>query len=208
MQVSKSTKNIVLGITGSSGSPLVLAFLELLSKTTDCKLSLIVSPAANTVFKEESHISNLGSTPSEIHGGILSEYFPKDRMRVYASDDMAAAVSSGSHLHDGMVILPCSMSTLSAIANGITMNLIHRAASVTLKQGWPLVIVPRESPLSAVHLRNMLELTNAGAIILPATVSYYHHPKSDADMNQFIALRVMDALKIENFSDKRWKGTE
>lgn len=173
---------------------------------TDCRLSLVVSPSAEVVFREESGVQNLGQTPEEIRHGVLSEYFPKDRMTVFGSTDMAAPISSGSHLHDGMVILPCSMSTLSAIANGITMNLIHRAASVVLKQGWPLVMVPRESPLSSVHLGNMLELTRSGAVMLPATVSYYHRPESDSDMNEFIATRILDALGVKSISDKRWKG--
>ena len=121
------------------------------------------------------------------------------------ADDFAARLSSGSSSIDAMVVAPCSMSTVGAIANGITLNLIHRAASVSIKEKRPLILVPRESPLSPIHLKNLLYLSEVGAHIVPATTAFYHKPKTVEEMVDFTVGRVLDLLKIEHKLFKRWR---
>ena len=129
-------------------------------------------------------------------------------LRVHRLDNMAAAPSSGSHPQAGMIIVPCSMGTLGAIASGAGTNLIHRAADVCLKEGRKLVLVPRETPYNAIHLENMLRLTHAGARILPASPGFYHKPKSIEDLVEHLCFRILDQFDIPHSKSSQWTGNE
>jgi 4-hydroxy-3-polyprenylbenzoate decarboxylase len=127
-------------------------------------------------------------------------------IRPHRLDNMAATPASGSHPQAGMMIVPCSMGTLGAIASGAGINLIHRAADVTLKEGRKLVIVPRESPYNAIHLENMLRLAHAGARILPASPGFYHRPQSLAELVDHLVFRLLDQFGVPHSQATRWQG--
>jgi 4-hydroxy-3-polyprenylbenzoate decarboxylase len=126
------------------------------------------------------------------------------QLRYFDEDNLYAPIASGSSPVDGMVVIPCSMKALSSMAHGFASNLIERAADVTIKEKRKLIIVPRETPLSTIHLRNMLALSEVGCHIIPAMPAFYHHPKKITDMVDFIAGRVLDALGVENDLSPRW----
>lgn len=185
-------KKIIVGITGASGAMigerLVRALLDL-----GHEVHAVISPSGAEVFREELGIK------------ALREHFSSKKLFVAAADDFSAKISSGSAKIDAMVIAPCSMSTVGAVANGITLNLIHRAASVSIKEKRPLILVPRESPLSPIHLKNLLYLSEIGVHIVPATTAFYHRPKTVEAMVDFTVGRVLDLLKIEHKLFKRWR---
>lgn len=196
-------KKIIVGITGASGAVigerLVRALLE-----AGCEVHAVISPSGVTVFREERDLE-LGKTHADLRRNFLRHFGDAPRLRVAAADDFAAKISSGSSSIDAMVVAPCSMSTAGCIAHGVTMNLIHRAASVSLKERRTLVLVPRESPLSTIHLENLLKLSQAGVYIVPATTAFYHKPKNTDEMVDFTVGRVLDILKIKNKLFKRWR---
>jgi len=181
---------IVLGITGASG---VIYGVHLASelKKIETELTIVVSDAAKTVLDEE------------VPGGLKKI---KTCGRVLSEHDFDADISSGSTKTDGTVICPCSMKTLSAIANGYAYNLICRNADVTLKEGRRLILVVREMPLNAIHLENMLKLARLGAVILPASPGFYQKPKTIDDLVNHVVGKVLDALGIESNLYKRWAG--
>ncbi len=166
---------------------------------------VVISPSGVDVFAEERDIL-LGKDFASIKKNFLKHYKNHKNLTISPANDFAARVSSGSAPIDAMVIIPCSLSSVGAIANGITMNLIHRAASVTIKEKRPLILVPRESPLSPIHLKNLLYLSEIGAHIVPATTAFYHKPKTVEEMVDFTIGRVFDLLKIEHNLFKRWSG--
>jgi 4-hydroxy-3-polyprenylbenzoate decarboxylase len=129
-------------------------------------------------------------------------------VRSYADGDRGAAPASGSALSSGMVVCPCSMGTVAAIAAGTSRSLVERAADVALKERRPLVLVPRETPLSVIHLENMLRVTRAGAVVLPASPGFYHRPASIADLVDFVVARVLDHLRVPHGLGQRWSGGE
>jgi 4-hydroxy-3-polyprenylbenzoate decarboxylase len=139
---------------------------------------------------------------AETEGVDLSNW--PETVAVHGLKDWSAPVASGSYRLQGAVIAPCSMGMLGRISNGISGNLIERAADVALKEGWPLVLVPRETPLSAVHLENMLRLKRAGAVILPPMLTFYHRPEKIEEMVNFVAGRVLDSLGVEHTLYERW----
>ncbi len=126
----------------------------------------------------------------------------------YTQDELAAPMAGGTFIHQGMIVCPCSMASLGAIANGLGSNLIHRSADVTLKEKRPLVIVPRETPLNRIHLGNMLKAHDAGATILPPCPGFYHSPKSIDQLIKHIVSRILDAAGIDNNIFKRWSGVK
>ncbi len=196
-------KRIIVGITGASGAILGERLVRALL-VGGHEVHVVISPSGVTVFREELGIS-LGQTNSEIKKNFLKHYGNNKKLFVAPADDFADKVSSGSAKIDAMVIAPCSMSTVGAIAHGITMNLIHRAASVSIKEKRPLVLVPRESPLSPIHLKNLLYLSEIGVHIVPATTAFYHKPKTVEEMVDFTVGRVLDLLKIEHKLFRRWR---
>jgi 4-hydroxy-3-polyprenylbenzoate decarboxylase len=184
-------KKIIVGITGASGSLYAVQFLKCLHQA-DVEIHGIISNAGSLVLQHE-----LGLTPRDLQ---------KYGARWHAIDDFAAPVSSGSSKFDAMVVIPCTMGSLGAIANGIARNLIHRAADVILKEKKPLLLAVRETPLNRIHLENMLKVHDAGATLCPPMPSFYHHPGSLEEMAAFFAGRVADLLGIEVEGLKRWQG--
>jgi 4-hydroxy-3-polyprenylbenzoate decarboxylase len=199
-------KKIIVGISGASGAILAERFVRFLLQAGH-QVHAIVSPSGAVVFEEELGVA-LGSDQSQILKNFHSHFGGHENLLVAPADDFADRVSSGSAKIDAMVVIPCSMSTVGAIAHGLTMNLIHRAAGVSIKEKRPLVLVPRESPLSPIHLKNLLYLSEIGVHIAPATTAFYHHPKTIEEMADFTVGRVLDLLKIEHALFKRWKQPE
>ena len=179
---------IVVGMTGASGAIYGVRLLENLAKHS-VETHLVVSQWARETLKLETDVS------LETLHGLAS--------KIYEESDMAASISSGSFYHDGMVVIPCSMKTLAGIRYGFSQNLIQRAADVTLKEKRKLVLVPRESPLSSIHLENMLSLSQMGVFIAPPSPSFYHQPDSILDIVDFSAMRILDILGIREESTKR-----
>jgi 4-hydroxy-3-polyprenylbenzoate decarboxylase len=180
---------IVVGLTGSSGVIYGVRFLQALFKL-GIETHLVLSKWAR---------KNIEIETDERIDEIL-----KIVSHSYNETDMAAAISSGSFRTNGMVIIPCSMKTMSSIANGYDDNLISRAASVTIKENRKLVIVPRETPLSKIHLSNMLKLSEIGVIILPAMPGFYHKPKTIEDLIAHIIGKTLDQFEIKNNAFTRW----
>ncbi len=178
---------VVVGITGGSGSVLALRTVDaLLSR--DVPTALICSNSARMVWQDE-----IGAPFTD----SLSDWQENPGFTFYPVNDMRASIASGTFPTRGMVIVPASMNTVASIAHGITSHLVHRAADVCLKEGRRLVIVPRETPLHSVHLENMLSLSRMGAVILPPEPAFYLHPKSVADIVEFVVSRILVALKID-----------
>jgi len=190
-------RNIVLCITGASGSIYGYRLLEVLYNM-DFHLDLIISTAGAVVLKEELNLSLKD----------VKQKFPK--VRLISERAIADRVASGSRLinYAGVLIAPCSMSTLGCIANGINQNLIHRVSETALKEKVPLVLIIREAPYSLIHLENMLKVAKAGAVILPASPAFYHKPKSVEEMVDFVVGKALDCLRIEHNLYKRWKAEE
>jgi 4-hydroxy-3-polyprenylbenzoate decarboxylase len=200
-------KHIIFAVTGGSGAPIASRTLELLLAADDVRVTMMMSDYARDVFRAESGI-DLGKTQADLAAGLAKHFKLNSRFELMDIRNMAARVSSGSVQNEGMIIAPCSMSSLGTIANGITMNLIHRAANVMLKEKRQLIVVPRESPYSPIHLKNMLELAQYGVHIVPATTAFYHNPKTVGDMVDFVVMKVLDLAGVAHGLDKRWKGIE
>jgi flavin prenyltransferase len=180
---------LIVAITGSSGVIYGIKTLEVLRD-----------------LKQESHliISEWGKRNVIIETENSIEYVKSLASKFYSNDNMAAAISSGSFRTDGMVVIPCSMKTLSSIANGYDDNLISRAAGVCIKESRKLVLVPRETPLSKIHLENMLKLSQIGVVILPAMPGFYYKPKTMDDMIAHIVGKMLDQFGIEHNIFRRW----
>jgi flavin prenyltransferase len=191
--------NVFLGITGASGAPYAARLLSALADT-GCEVGVCISDSGYEVIATE-----LYGNPALPHDEVL-DLFTRDHagVTVYAKDDYSAPYASGSARVDGYVICPCSMSTLGTIATGAMANLIHRAASVALKEERRLLLVPRETPLSTIHLDNMLRLRQAGATMLFAAPGFYHRPESIDDLVDFIVARCLDHLGVEHELVARW----
>jgi 4-hydroxy-3-polyprenylbenzoate decarboxylase len=194
---------VIVGISGASGAILGERLVRHLL-ASGAEAHVILSDSGIKVFEEEIGV-RLGKDFKTVRANFLKHYRGDKKLFVSPADDFADRLSSGSSKMDAMVICPCSLSTAAAIANGITMNLIHRAASVSIKEKRPLLLVPRESPLSPIHLKNLLYLSEIGVHIVPATTAFYHKPKTVEEMVDFTLGRVMDLLKIEHKLFKRWR---
>ncbi len=179
----------IVAITGASGVIYGIRLVQILLQM-DYEVHLIISEAAYLVLEQEADWQRNGSAD------VAKEYFSSDHLVVHHNQNIAAPVASGSFLTDGMVIIPCSMSTLSSVAMGMSNNLIERAADVMLKEKRPLTIVPRETPLSSIHLRNMLTLSEMGVAIVPAMPAFYHQPESIDDLISFVLGKVLDTMKV------------
>lgn len=195
-----------VAITGASGSIYAQRTLvHLAASGVVERINLIMSTAAETVAQVELGV-NLHAPSSEKINNWIG--LPKDSklIRLQRLDNMAARPSSGSHPQEGMVVVPCSMGTLGAIASGAGTNLIHRAADVTLKENRRLILVPRETPYNAIHLENMLRLARAGAHIIPASPGFYHRPRSIEALVDHLVFRILDHLGVPHSQATRWQG--
>jgi 4-hydroxy-3-polyprenylbenzoate decarboxylase len=195
-----TTPPIVVGITGASGAPYAVRLLQALT-SAHRPISLIVSKYGLRLLATESGIESIDALRDAVGIDAWASY-----VEVFSNDDRGAPPASGSARTSGMIVCPCSMGTLSAIAVGASRSLIERAADVTLKEQRKLVLVPRETPLSAIHLGNMLRLTRAGAVVMPASPGFYHRPKHISDLVDFVVARMLDQLGVEQKLVKRWEG--
>ncbi|MFL0168460.1 UbiX family flavin prenyltransferase [Candidatus Clostridium helianthi] len=183
---------LVVGVTGATGTIYAVKLLEALKEVENVNIHLIMSEWA---------IKNL-----EIETGYSMDYLRDLADFTYDSKDLGAKTSSGSFITNGMVILPCSMKTLSAIANGYDDNLISRTAGVMLKEGRKLILCPRETPLSTIHLENMLKLSRVGAKIVPPMPAFYNKPETIEDIVNHHVMKVLDQFEIQYSKGKRWNG--
>jgi 4-hydroxy-3-polyprenylbenzoate decarboxylase len=184
-------KRVVVALTGASGVSYGIKLLEILNKMS-VETYLIMTPAASITIKAETNFK-----PS---------YLEKLASRTFRFNDIAAPISSGSFHFDAMVVVPCSMHTLGAIATGTADNLVTRSAEVALKERRTLILVPRETPMTLIHLENMVRASQAGAIILPAMPAFYHKPKNIDDILNHLVGKILDMLGIEHHLFKRWEG--
>src|SRR5262245_46480191 len=195
-----------VGITGASGHTYAARLIQALAGAGH-DLDLAITRAGAQVLRHE-----LGVEAGE-QGEALARALPgwlgastARRVRVFGCDEVGAPPSSGTALSGGAILCPCSMGTLARVAAGFSSNLVERAADVALKEGRPLVLVPREAPLSALHLENMLRLARLGAIVLPASPGFYHHPKSVDDLVQHVVGKILDRLGLSHARGARWQG--
>ncbi len=199
---------LTVGITGASGTVYGYRTLQLLAESGVVEtINLILSSTAATVAQVELGV-NLKDLDQAKVNAWLGLGAKSKLVRLWRLDNLAAKPSSGSNKQAGMIIVPCSMGTLGAIASGAGTNLIHRAADVCLKEGRKLVVVPRETPYNAIHLENMLRLAHAGARILPASPGFYHRPKTVDDLVDHLCYRILDQFDIPHSSRSQWTGEE
>jgi 4-hydroxy-3-polyprenylbenzoate decarboxylase len=189
---------IVLALTGASGAPYGLRLLEVLARRRE-PVWLIPSSHGMRLLREECGIGSIEALQAATGGDWSS-------VTVFPDDDRGALPASGSRRTSGMVVCPCSMGTVAAIAGGTSRSLVERAADVTLKERRRLILVPRETPLSLVHLRNLVAVTEAGAIVIPAAPGFYHRPTQIAELVDFIVQRILDHLELDIEIARRWTG--
>ncbi len=194
-----------IAISGASGAPYALRLLQALIKGGH-SIYFTISGDGLSILNDETGLMLKGSE-TDIQFALEKHLEAKEGQIAYFDEDnMYAPIASGSAKVDAMVVVPCSMKALASIAHGFASNLIERAADVMLKEKRKLIIVPRETPLSAVHLRNMLTLAEAGCHIIPAMPAFYHHPQKISDMVDFVTGRVLDSMGVENDLSPRWGG--
>ena len=200
-------KTVALAFTGASGLPYGLRLLECLL-AANVRVWLVYSQAAQLVAKQELDMV-LPVQPREAQRLFAERYHAKDgQLAVYGVQDWNAPLASGSNPPDAYVICPCSMGTLAKVAAGMADDLIARAADVVLKEGRKLVLVPRETPFSAIHLENMLRLSRAGAVILPPSPGFYRHPQSIGDLVDFVVGRILDQIGVPHTLVRPWGVSE
>jgi len=196
--------HVFLGITGASGAPYAARLLEALA-AAGCEVGVSASRAGLEVLATELY-GDARLAPDETLARFVEP--ARDAVRIHDPNDWKAPYASGSARVDGYVVCPCSMGTLGTIASGTMTNLIHRAASVAIKEGRKLVLVPRETPLSTIHLENMLRVRQAGAVVLFAAPGFYHGPETIGDLVDFVVARILDQLGVENRLSPRWGQEE
>ena len=189
---------IVLAVTGASGAPYAVRLLEVLARA-QVPVDLIVSSHGWRLLETEAGIADEAALRAATGGDWSS-------VTVHPDTDRGARPASGSHRTRAMVVCPCSMGTVSAIAQGSSRSLVERAADVTLKERRPLIVVPRETPLSLVHLRNLTAITEAGAVVIPAAPGFYHRPATIEQLVDFIVQRIVDHLGLDVALAPRWQG--
>ena len=193
---------VTLAFTGASGLPYGIRLLEQLL-AAGCRVWLLYSPAAQVVAQQEMQLS-LPSQAKALQALWREQYRCGEQLSVFGREEWFAPPASGSNPADAMVICPCSMGALAAIAHGMSDNLIERAADVSIKEKRPLILVPRETPLSVIHLENMLTLARLGVTILPPAPGFYTHPGTVDDMVDFVVARILDQLRIPHTLMARW----
>ncbi len=189
--MNASLKRLVIGISGASGVIYAIRLLERLAERKDIETYLITSKAVENILLEEA--------------GITTQNLSTLVTASYSENDLNAPLNSGSFLTDGMIIVPCSLKTLAAIALGLSNNVIARVAEVTLKEKRPLILVPRETPLSLAALRNMYRVSLNGAVMLPAMPAFYHKPKDINELVDYIIGKIFDQLKLHHNLYQRWR---
>jgi flavin prenyltransferase len=202
----RQMKSIIVGITGASGSVYAQRLLARLNAIPEVsRIDLVISQAGVRVTGEELGL-NVAGTDRRVVRELLGQ--DSEKVIVHSANDIGASIASGSYLSDAMVIVPCSMSTLGAIANGVHRDLVHRAADVILKESRLLALVPRETPLNVIHLENMLKLARLGVRIIPAMPSFYHHPGTIDDLIEHFNHRLLDHLGVSQEQLTRWGGSK
>lgn len=198
-------KPIAVALTGASGMPYALTLIKELLRTEPL-IYVMISQAANTVISMETDL-RLGSSTAEIEQNLCDYFGAKEgQIQVFSKNQWTAPVASGSNPPRAMVVCPCTMSTLAAIAHGLSDNLMHRAADVVIKEGKVLILVPRETPYSAIHLENMLKLARLGVSIIDANPAFYQKPESIDDLVNFVVARILDHLDIEHDLLPPWQA--
>ncbi len=194
-------KRLIVGITGASAVVYGVRLLEVLTKQRDFEVHLTISKSGARALWEELKIE------VELDNFRLASLIGVDTEQViyHHESDIGAAIASGSFRTEGMIVVPCSMGTVASIASGISRNLIQRAADVCIKERRQLVIVPRETPLSTIHLENMLKLSRIGVCVLPAMPGFYHYPKTVDDQINFVVTKILDQFDIDSGLTQRWK---
>jgi 4-hydroxy-3-polyprenylbenzoate decarboxylase len=200
MSDARSTP-IVMAITGASGAPYAVRLLEALVQAQQ-RVQLIVSDHGLRLLRTETDVGSVEALRTRVGGAAWDA-----SVALFDDNDRGAAPASGSARNRGMVICPCSMGTISAISQGTSRSLVERAADVALKERRTLVVVPRETPYSTIHLENMLRLTRAGAVVLPASPGFYHRPTRIDELVDFVVARVLDHLGVEHTIGRRWGET-
>ena len=197
------SRTICLAFTGASGMPYGVRLLECLL-AAGCRVQLLYSQVAQVVARQEMALE-LPARASEAQTSLRERFAAlPGSLDVYGREEWFAPVASGSNPPEAMIVCPCTMGTLASIAQGLASNLIERAADVVLKEGRKLVLVPRETPFSAIHLENMLRLARAGAVILPPNPGFYHHPQNVGDLVDFVVARILDQVAVPHSLMQRW----
>ena len=200
-------KTICLALTGASGMPYGIRLLECLL-AAGCRVQLLYSQVAQIVARQEMDLE-LPSRAGDAQTMLRQRYVAlPGELNVYGRDEWFAPVASGSNAPDAMVVCPCSMGTLAAISQGLASRLIERAADVVIKEGRKLILVPRETPFSVLHLENMLRLARAGVVILPPSPGFYHHPQRVDELVDFVVARILDQLAVAHELMPRWGADE
>ena len=189
---------IIVAVTGASGAPYAVRLVEALVAARQA-VQLIVSDHGLRLLRTETEIASVDALREHVGAAAWDEH-----VTVFDDNDRGAAPASGSARNRGMVICPCSMGTISAISQGTSRSLVERAADVALKERRTLLLVPRETPYSTIHLENMLRLTRAGAVVLPASPGFYHRPAEIAELVDFVVARVLDHLGVAHSLGRRW----
>ena len=199
----QTPQTVTVALTGASGLPYGLRLIDTLI-SAGVRVWVLYSQAAQIVAKQEMDLQ-LPSRPAEFAQWLQARTGASDeQLAVFGREEWFAPVASGSNPADAMVVCPCSMGTLAAIAQGMSDNLIERAADVSIKEGRKLILVPRETPFSVIHLENMLKLARLGVVILPPSPGFYTHPATIEDMVDFVVARILDQLRIPNSLIPRW----
>ncbi|MEN3752393.1 non-oxidative hydroxyarylic acid decarboxylases subunit B [Mangrovibacter yixingensis] len=183
---------LIVGMTGATGAPLGVALLQALQKLPEVETHLVMSKWAKTTIELETpyQVADIQALADVVHSPA----------------NQGATISSGSFKTDGMIIIPCSMKTLAGIRAGYAEGLVGRAADVIIKEGRKLVLVPRETPLSPIHLENMLALSRLGVVMVPPMPAYYNHPETIQDVTHHVVARVLDQFGLESPFARRWEG--
>lgn len=201
-------KSITVGITGASGAIYARRLLQHLSACADVRrVDLVLSKAGARVVHEELGVNAAGTEPRVVRELVGAECAESGKFVIHAASDIGASIASGSYLAEAMIVVPCSMSSLACIAAGIARDLVHRAADVMMKESRPLILVPRETPLHAIHLENMLKLARLGVRIVPAMPSFYHAPQTIDDLVDHFVHRLLDHLGVAHEQRTRWEGS-
>ncbi|MBE9226652.1 UbiX family flavin prenyltransferase [Phormidium sp. LEGE 05292] len=200
------TKPLILGISGASGLIYAVRALKFLLEA-DLSVELVASKSTYMVWQAEQNIRLPGEPAQQEQfwreqAGVSTQ----GKLRCHPWGDVGANIASGSYRTLGMIIMPCSMSTVAKLATGLSSDLLERAADVQLKEGRKLVLVPRETPFSLIHLRNLTSLAEAGARIVPAIPAWYHNPQTIEDLVDFVVARALDQLDIDCVPLERWQG--